>query len=79
MSFTIKNKYRGLISFTYNNGDPEHLAPGESSKPVSETETKNNAKIERLLKEGMIEIKSASDQSSAEGETSAMPRRKPKP
>jgi hypothetical protein len=75
----IKNKTRHLLTLTLNSGDTAHLAPGERSRPLSEIETKNNTKIEKLLREGWIEITAVSGQASAEGGAEpAAPRRKPR-
>jgi hypothetical protein len=75
----IKNRTRRLLTLTLNSGDTVHLAPGEKSRPLSEIETKNNTKIERLSREGCIETTAVSGQATAEGgaETAA-PRRKPR-
>jgi hypothetical protein len=75
----IKNKTRRLLTLTLNSGDTVHLAPGERSRPLSEIETKNNTKIERLSREGLIETTAVSGQATAEGGAeSAAPRRKPR-
>jgi len=75
----IKNRTRHLLTLTLNSGDTLHLAPGESSRPLSEIETKNNTKTERLLREGWIETTAVSGQAGAEGGAEpAAPRRKPK-
>ena len=80
MSLIIKNKTKQLLTVTLNSGDTLHLAPGEKSKPLSQIETDNNVRIQRLSKEGMIETAIVSDQSPAEdGEAPVAPRRKPKP
>ena len=80
MSLTITNKTRQLLTLTLNSGETVHLAPSEISLQLSEIETKDNAKIQKLLSEGMIEIDVVSDQTPAEdGEAPAAPRRKPKP
>ncbi|HEU0177927.1 MAG TPA: hypothetical protein VFV58_26995 [Blastocatellia bacterium] len=75
----IKNGTRHLLTLTLNSGDTLHLAPGERSRPLSEIETNNNTKIERLLRERWIEIIAVSGQASAEGGAEpAAPRRKPR-
>jgi hypothetical protein len=76
----IKNKTRQLMTVTLNSGETLHLAPGEMSQPLSEIETANNAKIQRLSNEGMIETAVISDKAPAHGgEADAQHRRKPKP
>jgi hypothetical protein len=52
MSLMIKNKTRQLMTVTLNSGETLHLAPGEVSQPLSEIETANNTKIQRLSNEG---------------------------
>ena len=80
MSLIIKNKTRQLLTVTLNSGDTVHLAPGEPSQPLSEIETANNAKIQRLSNEGMIETDVISDKAPANGgEAETAHRRKPKP
>jgi hypothetical protein len=80
MSLKIKNKTRQLMTVTLNSGETLHLAPGEVSQPLSEIETANNAKIQRLSNEGMIETAVISDKAPAHGgEADAQHRRKPKP
>jgi len=79
MSLTIKNKTRQLLTVTLNSGETLHLAPGEASHLLSEIETANNAKIQRLSNEGMIETAIISDKEPAHGgEAEAPHRRKPK-
>jgi hypothetical protein len=76
----IKNKTRQLMTVTLNSGETLHLAPDEVSQPLSEIETANNAKIQRLSNEGMIETAIISDKAPAHGgEAEALHRRKPKP
>jgi hypothetical protein len=80
MSLMIKNKTRQLMTVTLNSGETLHLAPGEVSQPLGEIETANNAKIQRLSNEGMIETAIISDKAPAhDGEAEAPHRRKPKP
>jgi len=80
MSLTIKNKTRQLLTITLNSGATVHLAPGEVSHALSEIETENNTKIQRLSNEGMIETAIVSDKEPANsGEADATRRRKPKP
>lgn len=80
MSLIIKNKTRQLLTITLNSGETVHLAPGEVSQTFSEIETENNAKIQRLSNEGMIETAIISDKAPAHGgEAEAAHRRKPKP
>jgi hypothetical protein len=80
MSLIIKNKTKQLLTVTLNSGDTLHLAPGEKSKPLSQIETDNNVKIQRLSNEGMVETTTVSDQAPAHGgEDAAAHRRKPKP
>jgi|RhiMethySRZTD1v2_1073278.scaffolds.fasta_scaffold923024_2 hypothetical protein len=80
MSLMIKNKTRQLMTVTLNSGETLHLAPDEVSQPLSEIETANNAKIQRLSNEGMIETAIISDKAPAHGgEAEALHRRKPKP
>jgi hypothetical protein len=80
MSLMIKNKTRQLMTVTLNSGETLHLAPGEVSQPLSEIETANNTKIQRLSNEGMIETAVISDKAPAHGgEADAQHRRKPKP
>jgi hypothetical protein len=80
MSLMIKNKTRQLMTVTLNSGETLHLAPGEVSQPLSEIETANNTKIQRLSNEGMIETAVISEKEPAHGgEAEASHRRKPKP
>jgi hypothetical protein len=81
MSLMIKNKtMQQLVTLTLNSGETLYLAPGEESQPLSEIETTNNAKIQRLSNEGMIETTVISDKEPANGgEAEALLRRKPKP
>ena len=80
MSLIIKNKTRQLLTVTLNSGETVHLAPGEVSRPLREIETANNAKIQRLSNEGMVETAIISDKAPAHvGEAEAAHRRKPKP
>jgi hypothetical protein len=80
MGVIMKNKTRQLLTVTLNSGETVHLAPGEVSEPLSEIETANNVKIQRLLNEGMIETAIVSDKASANvDEAEATHRRKPKP
>ena len=80
MSLMIKNKTRQLLTLTLNSGETVHLAPGEVSHPLSEIETSNNPKIQRLSNEGMVETATVSDKAPAQdGEAEAPHRRKPKP
>ena len=80
MSLMIKNKTRQLMTVTLNSGETLHLAPDEVSQPLSEIETANNVKIQRLSNEGMVETTTVSDQAPAHaGEDAAAHRRKPKP
>jgi hypothetical protein len=79
MSLRIKNKTKQLMTVTLNSGETLHLAPGEASQPLSEIETANNAKLQRLSKEGMIETAIISDKEPVHGgEAEAPHRRKPK-
>jgi hypothetical protein len=75
----IKNKTKQLLTLTLNSGETLHLAPGEVSHTLSEIETANNAKIQRLSNEGMIETAIISVKAPAhDGEAEAAHRRKPK-
>jgi hypothetical protein len=76
----MKNKTGQLLTFTLNSGETLHLAPGEVSQPLNEIETANNAKIQRLSNEGMVETAVVSDKAPANvDEAEATHRRKPKP
>jgi len=80
MSVTIKNKTRQLLTLTLNSGETVHLAPGEVSQHLNEIETANNAKIQRLSNEGMVETAVVPDKAPAQRDEAEPPhRRKPKP
>lgn len=56
MAFRIQNRAGHLLVLPFNSGGTLHLAPGETSPPVEGFELENNAKVERLSKEGLIAI-----------------------
>lgn len=65
MAFVIQNRARHLLVLPFNSGGTLHLAPGETSRPIEGFELENNAKVERLSKEGLVVVKESGD--AAEG------------
>ena len=56
MAFVIQNRAGHLLVLPFNSGGTLHLAPGETSSPVEGFEIENNAKLERLSKEGLVVV-----------------------
>jgi hypothetical protein len=56
MAFVIQNRAEHLLVLPLNSGGTLHLAPGETSSPVEAFELENNAKVERLSKEGLVVV-----------------------
>jgi hypothetical protein len=56
MAFVIQNRAGHLLVLPFNSGGTLHLAPGETSPPIESFELENNAKVERLSKEGLVVI-----------------------
>lgn len=54
MAFIIQNRARHLLVLPLNSGETLHLAPGETSPPVEEYELAENAKVERLMQDGLV-------------------------
>ncbi|HEX8719724.1 MAG TPA: hypothetical protein VF736_03705 [Pyrinomonadaceae bacterium] len=54
MAFIIQNRARHLLVLPLNSGETLHLAPGETSPPVEEYELDKNAKVERLMQDGLV-------------------------
>jgi len=77
MSLRITNNTNQLLLVPLNSGETIYLAPGESSDPVDEVETKDNQKIEKMSRGGLIEVAPVDDQEAAAGAPPS--RKKPKP
>ncbi|HEV2708109.1 MAG TPA: hypothetical protein VGV59_19490 [Pyrinomonadaceae bacterium] len=54
MAYTITNLTRHLLVLPLNSGATLHLAPGETSGTVEDYELVNNAKVDKLMSQGMI-------------------------
>jgi hypothetical protein len=76
MSMRITNKTKQLLLVPLNSGETIYLAPGEASSAVDEVETRDNEKIEKLLRGGLIEAVEA--EAEAASEAASPPRKKPR-
>lgn len=62
MLITITNLARHLALCTLNSGRTIHLAPAESSEPIDPMEINGNAKIEKLMRTGVVSIVKTDDE-----------------
>ena len=69
MAYTITNLTKHLLVLPLNSGATLHLAPGETSNAVEDYELVKNAKVEKLMSQGMIS--SSSHESEGDREASA--------
>lgn len=67
MAFVIQNRAGHLLVLPFNSGGTLHLASGETSSPVEGFEIENNAKVERLSKEGLVVVTESGVASRGEG------------
>ena len=58
MTCTITNRARSLVSFRGNSGQTWHLPP-ETAIEVMDVEVTENAKIEKLMRLGVIDVQPA--------------------
>jgi hypothetical protein len=65
MAYTITNLTRHLLVLPLNSGETLHLAPGETSGAVEDYELVNNAKVDKLMSQGLI----SSSAQGSEGQT----------
>lgn len=56
MHITITNRLPRLALCTLNSGRTLHLAPAETSEPIDPIEINGNAKIEKLMRTGVVSI-----------------------
>jgi hypothetical protein len=55
----ITNRSGALLTVSLNTGESVHLAPGETSGPVPEYETRDNPWLEKLVARGQAVVASA--------------------
>jgi hypothetical protein len=59
MAERITNRTGALVTIGLNTGDSLHLAPGETSGPVPEYETRDNPWLEKLVARGQAVVERA--------------------
>jgi hypothetical protein len=56
MPVRITNRSRGLVTVELNAGESLHLAPGETSKPIEDYQTRDNPWIAKLVDRGVAVV-----------------------
>jgi len=55
----ITNQGRGLTTVSLNSGDSLVLAPGETSEPIEDFDTRDNPWIAKLVERGLATVENA--------------------
>jgi hypothetical protein len=84
MAVTITNRATQLLIVQLNDGEAVYLAPGETSRPLEETQVGGNEKVAKLTRANLVSLGPQKDSAREPGETteagagSEGPRRKPR-
>jgi hypothetical protein len=76
MSIHLKNLAKYPLSIRFNSGKVLILSPAEESAAIEESEIKGNAKIEKLIRQGMLNIIAAKPNASGQKKKPAVRKRK---